>query len=66
MDRNLIIRNQDSDRIGERLKISHVTAILGPRQVGKTTLAKLFQPDHIFDLKSIEFLTQNGVGRNSS
>ncbi len=49
---NIIERNKDKNAIADLLKIFPVTAILGPRQVGKTTLAKTFQPDHIFDLEN--------------
>ena len=48
----IIERSKDQDTIQNLLKIFPVTAILGPRQVGKTTLAKMFRPDHIFDLEN--------------
>jgi len=48
----IIERRKDKNAIADLLKIFPVTAILGPRQVGKTTLAKTFQPDHIFDLEN--------------
>ncbi|MEK7254528.1 MAG: ATP-binding protein [Bacteroidota bacterium] len=34
------------------MSVFPVTAILGPRQVGKTTLSKSFEPDHVFDLEN--------------
>lgn len=34
------------------MKVFPVTAILGPRQVGKTTLAREFAADHYFDLEN--------------
>ena len=45
-------RERDYNQIKELLDIFPVTAILGPRQVGKTTLAKLFRPNHLFDLEN--------------
>ncbi|MEL7119794.1 MAG: ATP-binding protein [Bacteroidota bacterium] len=48
----LIDRPKDKKAILNLLEVFPVTAILGPRQVGKTTLAKTFKPDHIFDLEN--------------
>jgi uncharacterized protein len=45
-------RFSDQQEIQQLMGIFPVTAILGPRQVGKTTLAKTFQPDHLFDLEN--------------
>lgn len=45
-------RKKDYEEIKRLLAIFPVTAILGPRQVGKTTLAKAFHPDHLFDLEN--------------
>ncbi len=45
-------RKKDFSRIQQLLDIFPVTAILGPRQAGKTTLAKQFQPDYLFDLEN--------------
>ena len=45
-------RPKDKTAISKLLEIFPITAILGPRQVGKTTLAKTFNPDHIFDLEN--------------
>lgn len=52
MEANIIEREKDYQAIAELLKIFPVTAILGPRQAGKTTLAKTFHPDHVFDLEN--------------
>lgn len=52
MSNSLIERPKDKAAISELLSIFPVTAILGPRQVGKTTLARTFQPDHVFDLEN--------------
>ena len=48
----IIERYKDKNAIANLLNIFPVTAILGPRQVGKTTLAKMFRPDHVFDLEN--------------
>jgi len=47
-----LYRQRDRDTIKELLEIFPITAILGPRQVGKTTIAKTFNPDHLFDLEN--------------
>ncbi len=52
MTNKIIERHKDRTAIADLLNIFPVTAILGPRQVGKTTLAKTFHPDHIFDLEN--------------
>lgn len=52
MTNKIIERHRDRTAVAELLNIFPVTAILGPRQVGKTTLAKTFRPDHIFDLEN--------------
>ena len=52
MTNKIIERYKDRTAIADLLNIFPVTAILGPRQVGKTTLAKTFHPDHIFDLEN--------------
>lgn len=52
MTGKIIERQKDQNAIADLLKIFPITAILGPRQVGKTTLAKTFGPDHIFDLEN--------------
>jgi len=46
-----IQRNNDIREVNRLLKILPVTAILGARQCGKTTLAKQFPYDHYFDLR---------------
>lgn len=48
----IVDRKRDFSQIQRLLDIFPVTAILGPRQVGKTTLAKQFQPDYLFDLEN--------------
>ncbi|MEQ1746172.1 MAG: ATP-binding protein [Saprospiraceae bacterium] len=52
MEANTIHRAKDEADIRALLRVFPVTAILGPRQSGKTTLAKTFQPDHVFDLEN--------------
>ncbi len=47
-----IHRKQDIDRLGRLLRMFPVTAILGARQCGKTTLAKTLAADHYFDLEN--------------
>jgi uncharacterized protein len=55
--RGAMNREHYLQEITDQFKIHHVCAILGPRQVGKTTLAKLFaekhqsSPIHVFDLE---------------
>ena len=49
---NLIARTQDFEAVSKLLATFPVTAILGPRQCGKTTLAGLFRADHAFDLEN--------------
>lgn len=53
-----IARPSDKSAITELLQLFPVTAILGPRQVGKTTLAKIFKPDHLFDLENPRDMVQ--------
>ncbi len=47
-----IERNQDRDTLQALLETFPVVAILGPRQCGKSTLAKSFAPKHRFDLEN--------------
>jgi len=47
-----LLRTKDEDGIRALMRLFPVTAILGPRQAGKTTLARRFQPDHVFDLEN--------------
>ena len=47
-----ILRPKDEDGVRALMNLFPVTAILGPRQAGKTTLARRFNPDHIFDLEN--------------
>lgn len=48
----MIKRLYDQEILRRSLKEFPVTAILGPRQSGKTTLARSFPADHIFDLEN--------------
>lgn len=50
--KNLIPRNDDIQKINLLLNNFPVTAILGPRQCGKSTLAKLLKFNHYFDLEN--------------
>ena len=49
---SLISRNEDRRRVDELLSVFPVTALLGPRQCGKTTFARQFAADHYFDLEN--------------
>lgn len=48
----MINRDFHLNQIKNRFKSSEIVAILGPRQCGKTTLAKSFKADLFFDLES--------------
>lgn len=48
----LIIRKEDLKKIKELIGVFPVTAILGPRQCGKTSIAKEIKYDHYFDLEN--------------
>lgn len=48
----MIARNIDRDEIMTRISQFPVTAILGPRQCGKTTIAHQLEFDHYFDLEN--------------
>ncbi|MBI5186384.1 MAG: AAA family ATPase, partial [Nitrospinae bacterium] len=48
----LLKRKIDKEEIKKRLAQFPVTAILGPRQCGKTTLARQFPFGHYFDLEN--------------
>lgn len=52
MGTKIVERPRDQQAVAELLDIFPVTAILGPRQVGKTTLARMFRPDYVFDLEN--------------
>jgi predicted AAA+ superfamily ATPase len=54
----MIIRPIEYAAIQQRLLTYKVTALLGPRQSGKTTLAKQFPADHYFDLENPRDLAQ--------
>ena len=48
----MINRPTDQTAIADLMAIFPVTGILGPRQSGKTTLARAFAADHVFDLEN--------------
>lgn len=53
----MIARTQYLEKIREPLKRFPVVSVLGPRQVGKTTLATMIageQPSHFFDLEDVD------------
>lgn len=54
----MISRDQDYQIISNNLKNNPVTALLGPRQSGKTTLAKLFKANEYFDLENPQDLNR--------
>jgi len=47
-----LARPHDYAQVQQLMEVFPITAILGPRQAGKTTLARTFQPDHVFDLEN--------------
>lgn len=49
---NIIERRVDGDALTRLMTIFPVVAILGPRQCGKTTLAKILKADHYFDMEN--------------
>lgn len=48
----ILSRDRKLSELQRYLQYSPVTAILGPRQSGKTTLAKMVKADHYFDLEN--------------
>ena len=48
----IIERNNEIQAVTKLIATFPVTAILGPRQCGKTTLAQLFGANHSFDLEN--------------
>ncbi len=50
----MIDRPTDRERLQQLLDLFPAVAILGPRQSGKTTLARQFSEDHFFDLEDPE------------
>jgi len=48
----MISRNIDLAKINELIQLFPVTAILGPRQSGKTTISKEIRFEHYFDLEN--------------
>lgn len=53
----MIHRQTQIDRIRKLQSVFRITAILGPRQTGKTTLAGQLAADHYFDLENTADLT---------
>jgi predicted AAA+ superfamily ATPase len=54
----ILQRDIDYAEIQKRLSSYKVTALLGPRQSGKTTLARQFQCNHYFDLENPRDMAQ--------
>lgn len=54
----ILQRHLDYEEIQKRLDSYKVTALLGPRQSGKTTLARQFQANHYFDLENPRDIAQ--------
>lgn len=52
MAHSIISRSSEKEKIEHLLAIFPVTSILGPRQAGKTTIARSFPHDHFFDLEN--------------
>lgn len=50
----MLQREKDIESLYRMIKVFPVTAILGARQVGKSTLAKQLNPTHFFDLENPE------------
>ena len=48
----MIPRPTDKKVLQELIDAFPITAIVGPRQAGKTTLAREFAGDHYFDLEN--------------
>ena len=48
----MILRKTDTQNIKQLISLFPVTAILGARQCGKTTLARMMNSDHYFDLEN--------------
>jgi predicted AAA+ superfamily ATPase len=55
---NLIDRKTDRDTLTKLMSVFPVTAILGPRQCGKTTLARTLDADSYFDLENPQDLAR--------
>ena len=52
LNSNMLKREYDENLLRTLMAEFPVTAILGPRQSGKTTLAHKFKADHFFDLEN--------------
>jgi uncharacterized protein len=48
----IIPRKRDLDRLKRLMRTFPVTCLIGPRQCGKTTLARSLERDHYFDLEN--------------
>ncbi len=48
----MILRSIDLQHLRTLIREFPITAILGPHQCGKTTLARQLQADHFFDLEN--------------
>ncbi len=58
---SMITRKQYLETIRQRLRSFPVVSVLGPRQVGKTTLAQVIageQLSHFFDLEDVDALAR--------
>jgi predicted AAA+ superfamily ATPase len=55
---NLIDRKKDRAILAKYMSAFPITAILGPRQCGKTTLARTLAADHYFDLENPQDLAR--------
>src|SRR4030042_1621827 len=55
---NFIDRKTDRATLTKLMSVFPVTAILGPRQCGKTTLARTLAADHYFDLENPQDLAR--------
>jgi uncharacterized protein len=54
----ILQRHIDYEQIQKRLATNKVTALLGPRQSGKTTLARQWKANHYFDLENPRDIAQ--------
>jgi len=54
----LVERKTDRDLLAKFMSLFPVTAILGPRQCGKTTLAEALSAEHYFDLENPQDLAR--------
>lgn len=52
LDSEVIERLEDREKLERLMKTFPVVAIVGPRQCGKSTLARTFAAAHFFDLEN--------------